>query len=99
MSVPPVAWDSDSAVAVLGNALSFWTAAASHCTLESWWSVTWHVGLGHCASSVVDFTMHARDAVAVPRCHCLPDSPSSAESWWPERESEMTGGVTSWVAK
>merc|ERR1719197_43776 len=52
MSVPPEAWDSDSAVAVLGNALSFWTAAASHWTLASWWSVTWHVGLGHCALSV-----------------------------------------------
>merc|ERR1719261_1802182 len=83
MSVPPVAEEADSAVAKAANELILLTIAASHCTLESWWSVT----------------MHARDAVAVPRCHCLPDSPSSAESWWPERESEMTGGVTSWVAK
>merc|ERR1711871_531177 len=67
MSVPPVAEEADSVVAA--NELILLTIAASHCTLESWWSVTWHVGLGHCASSVVDFTMHARDAVAVPRCH------------------------------
>merc|ERR1719502_939313 len=82
MSVPPVAVDSDSVAAVLGNALSFWTAA-----------------LGHCEASVVDFTMHARDAVAVPRCQLPPEAPRSVADWWPERESEMTGGVTSWVAK
>merc|ERR1719443_22851 len=99
MLTPPVLVAVDSSVAVLGNPLSFSTAASSHRTLASWWSVTSHVGLGHCAVSAVDFTMHARDALAVPLFQLCADSPMSAVAWWPERESEMTGGVTSWVAK
>merc|ERR1719267_430787 len=54
MSVPPVAEEADSVVAVAANELILLTIAASHCTLESWWSVTWHVGLGHCATGGTD---------------------------------------------